>query len=110
MISMRLTYHGATGESTAGGFYIGASPGPKIVKPDKVAWDAADIMKLSPSKMGPPSKTASINVTALDTHRWYRVGDDDADGIVATVYIWATKGSGLISVAYEMQLDSPKPF
>lgn len=109
-VSFRAEYCPGVGTATAGNVAIGIAPGKTIA----AVVDQATILKLKPSNYTPTWKATSVQLGRLiDAQRFMHVNTEkstDDDEVSFTLYLFGTKGGGMIRISYHVQLAYPVPF
>lgn len=104
---MNVAFKSGSGTATAGNVAVGVCVGPKIASVS----EQAHVMTLRPSFYVPAWKNASLSVGSdIDLGRYMVCGDSSADGVAFTIYVFGTKGVGVVQVSYEVEFSHPNPF
>lgn len=102
-----ITYVSGSAMNVAGNVAMGIIPGPAMAS--VVTKD--DIMKAQPHVYGPVWKTTTISLGRLiDSQRFMYCGDNSADGVSFTLYVFGTKDAGMIKASYRVEFAYPHPF
>lgn len=105
---VNVAYKSGSGTATAGNVAVGVAVGPAQAE----IKDATTVMKLRPSFFVPAWKNASLTVGAdIDLGRYMLCGDDKADGVAFTLYVYSTAANlGMLQVSYKVEFSHPRPF